>query len=498
MRDIVIIGGGVIGCGVARLLSAYDADITLIERGHDVAEGASKANSGIVHAGFDAQPGTLKAKLNVEGSRMFPSLCEELNVPYEMTGALVLAFNESGCDTVRRLYEQGMKNGVERLSVLGRDELINIEPNVNPEVMLGLCADTSGIVSPYELTYALADHAALNGVEFLRNAEALCVEPLEAGEVEMGAGTEGGEGGFRIKTSRGDILTRIVVNCAGVSAHKLHNQISDRQLDANARKGEYYLFDRMTPLPFARTIFQTPTRMGKGVLVSPTVHGNLLLGPTAQDVDDDTDVSTTAAGLHEVLTKVKLTWPHASLHQAITSFAGIRAHEKGDDFIVGAVEDVPGAYETVGIESPGLSAAPAIAKTLCELIVSDMRLVPKNTWKPYGEIRKATPFSEMTLEERLAAVERDPEYGNLVCRCEQVTEAEVRAAIRRPVGARSIDGVKRRVRAGMGRCQGGFCSPRVLEILTEELGVSPLEVTKCGGESVLLVRPIGGAEVLAL
>ncbi|MCL1855298.1 MAG: NAD(P)/FAD-dependent oxidoreductase [Clostridia bacterium] len=473
-KDIVIIGGGVVGCGVARLMSAYETGVTVIERGHDVADGASKANSGIVHAGFDAVPGSAKARFNVQGARMYPALCEELCVPFGMPGALVLAFDGQGREIVQKLYKQGLQNGVESLALVDREELLYMEPNLNPEVLCGLSAATSGLVSPYELTYALADHGAVNGVEFLRNTEVRRIEPLV--------------GGFRLHTSAGIIGARCVVNCAGTDAPKLHNQISSYSLEAVARKGEYYLLDRMQPLPFTRTIFQTPTRMGKGVLVSPTVHGNLLLGPTAEDVEDGLDVSTTAEALKQVIDKARLSWPKASLQQVITSFAGVRAHEKGDDFLVGAVQGVPGAYEAVGIESPGLTASPAIAEALRELIAGDMGLIPKKEWRPYPRVDK--PFSAMTLDERIKAVERNRSHGNMVCRCEQVTEAEVRASVRRPAGARSIDGVKRRTRAGMGRCQGGFCSPRVLEILSEERGISPLQVTKGADGSVLLTGEI--------
>jgi len=479
-KDIVIIGGGVVGCGVARLLSAYETGVTVIERGHDVAEGASKANSGIVHAGFDAVPGSQKARFNVQGARMYPALCAELGVPFSRPGALVLAFDGQGRETVRHLYEQGRQNGVDGLALVEREEILHMEPNVNPGVLCGLSAATSGLVSPYELTYALADHGALNGVEFLRNTEVRRIEPLAEG--------------FRLHTSAGALLARCVVNCAGINAARLHNQISANRLETVARKGEYYLLDRMQPLPFTRTIFQTPTRMGKGVLVTPTVHGNLMLGPTAEDIEDGRDVSTTAEALKQVFDKVRLSWPQASLRQVITSFAGIRAHETRDDFVVGAVEGVPGAYEAVGIESPGLTASPAIAEALRELIKRDRHLVAKKVRKPFPKAE--TPFSAMTLEERVEVVTHNPEHGNLVCRCEQVTEAEVRRAIRRPVGARSIDGVKRRTRAGMGRCQGGFCSPRVLEILSEELGISPLQVTKGGGGSVLLTGAIASLGVV--
>ncbi len=481
-KDIVIIGGGVVGCAVARLLSAYQADVALAERGHDVAEGASKANSGIVHAGFDAKPGTLKARLNVEGAKLYPGLCRELGVPYERLGALVVALEREGIKALERLYAQGVENGVEGLALLEGREALALEPNLSPQVACALHAKTSGVTSPYEMTYALADHAALNGVAFLRNTR---VESIR----------REGEG-FLLETSQGPIAAKMVVNCAGGDGARLHNLLSEEKLTLVPRKGEYYLLDRIQPLPFARTIFQTPTRMGKGVLVSPTVHGNLLLGPSAQDVDDPMDVATTAEALRQVADKARLTWPEETLRPVITAFAGLRAHAKGDDFVVGGVPGAPGAYEALGIESPGLTAAPAIAQMLCAQIAKENGLAKKPEWKPAEKPEK--PFAQMTLEEKEAAYLRDAEYGRIVCRCEQVTEAEIRAAIRRPVGARSIDGVKRRVRAGMGRCQGGFCSPRVLEILAEELKIDPTKVTKSGGNSQVLTgtisRPAGEGE----
>ncbi|NLV57391.1 MAG: NAD(P)/FAD-dependent oxidoreductase [Clostridiales bacterium] len=469
--DIVIIGGGVVGCAVARLLSAYEGSIALIERSTDVAEGASKANSGIVHAGFDAEPGSLKAKLNVEGAGMYEALCAELGVPFARPGALVLAFDEEQRATVEDLYHKGLANGVEGLEIIGRERILELEPNVNPQVVCALWAKTSGLVSPYELTYALADHAVINGVDFLLETEAK--------DIHKENGT------FVVSTTKGDLHARVLVNCAGISSARLHNMLSDTKYEVIARKGEYYLLDHTVAPAFTRTMFQTPGKMGKGILVSPTTHGNLLLGPTAEDVTDDWDTATTAAALRMVSEKARRTWPKENLRTCVTTFAGIRAHEKGGDFIVGPTQGVKGAYEAIGIESPGLSASPAIAQRLVSQILQDNPLKKKVEWKPAYKGPK--PFSGMTIQERAEAYAQNPEYGAVICRCEQVTEAEIRDAIRRPLGARTLDAVKRRTRAGMGRCQGGFCSPRVLEILAEELKVDPTQVTKSGGKSYLLV-----------
>ncbi|MBR1607510.1 MAG: NAD(P)/FAD-dependent oxidoreductase [Clostridia bacterium] len=473
MYDAIVIGAGVVGCAVAQQLSKYDGKLLVIDRMEDVADGASKANSGIVHAGFDAHPGTEKARLNVKGAKMYKNLAAQLGVPYGQPGALVLGFSEEDRKTLENLLAQAVANDVEGCRIVEHDEILKMEPNTNPDVVCALYAPTSGLVSPYEMTCALADSAAENGAEFKLSNPVLEIKPTS-------------DGNWLVITERDEYKTRAVVNCAGMGSGILHNMISSRKVKLIARRGEYYLLDHMAEIPFTMTMFQCPTKMGKGVLVSPTTHGNILLGPTADDIDDGYDVATTRKGLDDVLAKVRLTWKNVNLRQVITTFSGIRAHEEHGDFIIGKVEGAPaGAYEAVGVESPGLSAAPAIGQELGDEVAAFLGLRKDEGWKQPTPLPKT--FRTMTDEERAAAYAKDPEYGVLVCRCEQVTEAEIRAAIRRPVGARSIDGVKRRTRAGMGRCQGGFCSPRVMEILCEELGCSPLDITKCGGESKLLV-----------
>ena len=472
--DILIIGGGVVGCAVARELSRCDATLMLVDRASDVAQGASKANSGIVHAGFDAVPGSEKAKYNVLGNRMFENYCAAVHAPFARTGAMVLAFDSEQRAHLDALLAKGIQNGVQGLQIIQREQILEMEPNTNPNVQYALYAPTSGLTSPYGLTCALADHAAVNGVRFLLNCEVSTIQKKADG--------------FLVNTNCGEITAKILVNCAGVFSATLHNQISDKRYTILPRKGEYYLLDHEIKPLFTRTMFQTPTAMGKGVLVSPTVHKTMLLGPSAQDTQDALDVATTAQALALVREKALLTWPAENLKTVVTTFAGIRAHELGDDFIVGATAGVTGCYEAIGIESPGLTATPAIAETLFTQIVQDNTLSLKPVWQP--PLPSPKPFAEMTVQERQAAYEADHAYGNIVCRCEQVTEAEVRAAIRRPVGARTLDAVKRRTRAGMGRCQGGFCSPRVLEILTEELCLAPTQITKDGGKGYVLSHAI--------
>ena len=476
--DIIIIGGGVVGCAVARVLSRRRASVTVLERAADVAEGASKANSGIVHAGFDAKTGTLKARFNVEGSKMYKKLCAELGVPYRQNGALVLAFSNEDRETVGRLLAQGAANGVEGLRIVERDELCAMEPNVSPEALCALFAPTSAVVSPYELVFALADHAAKNGVEFAFNEEVRSLR--RDGEL------------WRLETSAGERTARFVVNCAGVDSARLHNEATGRdEYHITNRRGQYWLLDHMKEPPFARTMFQCPTKMGKGVLVTPTAHYNTMIGPTAEDIDDPLDTATTAEGLAFALERSRKTWANASTRGNITNFAGVRAHESGGDFIIGAADGAPGLYEAVGVESPGLSSAPAIAEYLGAMIAADGHIEAKSIW--LAADRQPKPFNEMTDDERADACREDEANGRIICRCETVTEAEILRAIRRPVGARTIDGVKRRTRAGMGRCQGGFCSPRVAEILAAELGVPLTEITKDGGASRLLVSDIAEA-----
>ena len=469
--DILIVGAGITGTALARELSRYSTDVLVVDRGADIAEGATKANSGIVHAGYDAVPGTLKARFNVQGASLFPDLCKALSVPYKKCGAFVIGFDGKDLETLEALLQRGLRNGVKKLRLLTREEALALEPSLNPDISGALDVPESAIVSPYELAYALADDAALNGVSFRFNRTISAVEKTEEGWV--------------VHTEEGEAITcRTFVNCSGASGAALHNSISDLPLQMTHRRGQYYLLDRAPELPFSRTVFQCPSVMGKGVLVSPTVHGNLLLGPNAEDISDPLDTATTAAGLSEVLEKARRTWPALSVRTNITNFSGIRAHLLTDDFLVGPVSGAPGAFEAIGIESPGLSSAPAIGLFLSAMIAESLSLPKKQDLVPLP--LRPVPFHDMTDAQRAAAVRENPEYGNIVCRCECVTEAEVRQAIRRPVGARTIDGVKRRTRAGMGRCQGGFCSPRVAQIISEETGVPLRDITKDGGNSYLL------------
>ena len=475
MYDILIIGGGVTGAAIARELSRYDLKTALFEKGEDVCSGTSKANSGIAHAGFDAVPGSLKAKMNIRGSQMMEELSRKLDFPYKRNGSLVLCFDEKDRTRLEKLLQQGKENGVEGLEILEKKELLALEPALSEEVVCALHAPTGGIVCPFKLTIALAENAAVNGVEFHLNEGVKRVQP---GTVE----------GYTVETGKGTYETRIVVNAAGLYGDEIHNQVSGEKLHITPRKGEYCLMDKKIGQLVSHTIFQMPTAMGKGVLVTPTVHGNLMVGPTATDISDKEGVDTTAEGLDEVLKKAALSVKSLPRGVTITSFAGLRAHEDHDDFILGEVKDAPGFFDAVSIESPGLTSAPAIGEWMAEKIVEKLRKTQKvEEKKAFQETRKDIPnIASMDQAEAAALIAENPAYGTIICRCEKVTEGEIIDAIRRPLGARSLDGIKRRTRAGMGRCQAGFCSTKVMDILARELGIPLEEVTKAGGASRML------------
>ncbi|MEA4896118.1 MAG: NAD(P)/FAD-dependent oxidoreductase [Oscillospiraceae bacterium] len=471
MTDVTIIGAGVIGCAVARELSRFKLDVCVVEKEADVAEGTSKANSGIVHAGYDAEPGSQKAKFNAEGSAMFPELTKELDVPYRQNGSLVVCFSETERPHLEKLLENGRKNGIGDLSLLTREQALEKCPGLTEKVVAALYAGTAGIVCPYELTLAFAENAFKNGVEFRFNSPVSAITHID--------------GGYRLTLGSGETIdTRTVVNAAGLYADVMNNTVSSRKLHITPRKGEYCLFDRAAPDLAPLTIFQTPTAMGKGVLVTKTVDGNLLAGPNAMDIEEKDGTETTREGLDYVLKTAALSVGPLPERQIITSFAGLRAHLESGDFEIGEAPDAEGFINAAGIESPGLSSAPAIGKWVAELLGEKLSAEPDPSFDP---IRRGIPkFREMDNEERARCIAENPAYGRVVCRCETVTEAEIIDAIRRPLGAATLDGIKRRTRAGMGRCQSGFCTTRVMEILERELNIPRETVTKLGRGSELL------------
>ncbi|MCI5517700.1 NAD(P)/FAD-dependent oxidoreductase [Roseburia sp. MUC/MUC-530-WT-4D] len=485
MYDVAIIGAGVIGSAIARELSRYQIHACVIEREEDVCCGTSKANSAIIHAGFDATPGTLKARLNVRGNEMMDTIAKELDVPFTRNGSLVVCTKDQDRSGLDKLMEKGSANHVPGLRILEREELIKMEPNLSDDVTCALYAPTGGIVCPFHLTMAFAENAYDNGVSFYLNTEVTGITRSENGYCIKVNRKEGVCSGTPLDPGTHTIETKAVVNAAGVYSDVMNNMVSGQKLSITARKGEYMLLDKSAGAHVSHTVFQLPGKMGKGVLVTPTVHGNLLVGPTATDIDNKEGVNTTADGLDYLGKTAALSVKDLPLRQVITSFSGLRAHETQNDFIIGELADAPGFFNAAGIESPGLSSAPAIGEMVAGMIAEKYALEknPDFCATRKGILRPET----LSLEERNALIRKQPAYGNIICRCEMITEGEIIDAIHRSLGARSLDAVKRRTRAGMGRCQAGFCSPRTMEILEREVPMSMFEITKNGGKSKFVV-----------
>lgn len=464
MLDAVIIGAGVNGCAVARELSKKKLSIAVLEKSADVCEGTSKANSGIAHAGFDAKPGTLMAKLNIRGSNMMEQLSKELDFPYRKNGSLVLCFDEKDSGKLIELKERGIVNGVKELQILNREQVLAMEPDIGEKAVGALYAPTGAIVCPFGLTIALAENAAVNGVKFYFKTK---VEDIKKSEK-----------GYKIFTSQGSFETKTVINAAGVYSDVIHNMVCEKEdeFQITPRRGEYMLYDKKVGSLVSHTLFQLPTALGKGVLVTPTVHGNLMMGPTAEDIQDKEGIQTSAKGLEKILERAALSVTQVPSRQVITSFAGLRAHGPKGDFIIGEVKGAPGFFDVAAMESPGLTCAPAVGEYVAGMV--NAFLMPEDN-KEFVGTRKGIPNMALASdEERHRLIQENPAYANVVCRCEMVTEGEILDAIRRPLGATTTDGVKRRTRAGMGRCQAGFCLPKTVEILSRELKIAESKIYK--------------------
>lgn len=468
--DIIIIGAGVTGCAIARELSRYDCKVLVLEKDEDVCCGTSKANSGIVHAGYDAKPGSLKAKMNVRGNEMMTSLVRDLDIPFKQIGSLVVCTDKSLRSGIEELYKRGITNGVQGLKILEASEIHEIEPNISDDAVCALYAPAAGVICPFRLNIAMAECACQNGVEFKFDTAVIGVETVSSG--------------FKVITTSCDYYASAVVNAAGCHADEIHNLVSAVKYHITPRRGDYMLLDRSCNGLVDHIIFPQPTALGKGILVTPTVHGNVIIGPTAIDTDYKDEAPVTAEGIAKVIEGSAKNVKGVPVKQVITGFSGLRAHEDGGEFILGEASDCPGFFDCVGIESPGLTACPAVGEYMASLVAGKLSLALKDSWNGIcHDIKK--PF-EMSENERSELIASDPSYGKIICRCETITEGEIIDSIHRPLGARSLDGVKRRTRAGMGRCQGGFCSPRVMEILSRELNVPLESITKSGGSSKLL------------
>lgn len=471
MYDVAIIGAGITGCSIARLLSKHALKTVIMEKESDIADCTTKANSAIIHAGYDAKPGTLKAKLNVLGNKAFDALCEELDVPFKRVGSLVIALSDADMGTIQKLYAQGLENGVPDIRIINKEELNMIEPNISDNAIAALYAPTCGIVGPMELAVALAENAADNGVD-------IRLDTLVTGISKV-------HSGFDIATSRGTILSKTVINCAGLNADEVNDMVALPRFRILPRRGEYNILDRSVGNLVNTVVFQCPSELGKGILVSPTVHGNLLIGPNSEDIDEKDNFETTKIGLDYVHKTAGLSVKSLPAGTVITAFSGLRARPDTEDFVIEESPDAAGFINVAGIESPGLAASPAIAEYVLDILKGILPELPlKQDFNP--KRRKVIRFIELSDEERHNLIQKDSRYGRIICRCETVTEAEIVDAINRNAGARTMDAIKRRVRPGMGRCQGGFCAPRVMEILARELGIDITQVVKDHPESFIL------------
>ncbi len=490
--DVIIIGAGVSGCATARELSRLDLSVAVLDRNSDIGEGTSKANSGIIHAGFDAKPGTLKARFNVEGSKMMPDLAKKLGIPFMQNGSMVVALSDEDVPHMQELYERGQKNGVEGLRILSREEALEMEPNLSDDAKGALFAPTGGIICPFRLTSALAECACNNGVSFHLLTEVKSIQKDDSGfTINARQYDEYDEDKDRDVT----FTAKIVINAAGVYADVFHNMMCSDKLTITPRKGEYCLLDVTAGKHVGRTIFRMPSALGKGILVSPTIHGNLLVGPTATDLEDKEGTFTTAQGLAMVNAPGASAVKNIPMNEVITSFAGLRPHGDRGDFVIGQAQDCPGFIDIAAIESPGLSASPAIGVYVAGIVKDILSPGMKDNF-----IEEVAPFTYMKLlpiEEQRRIIEKDSTYGNIICRCASVSEGEILETIRRPLGARTLDGVKRRTGANMGRCQGGFCYPKVMEILSRELDI-PIElITKKGRRSRILAQDLKGENIIS-
>ena len=476
MYDIIIIGAGIIGGSIARELSRYDLDVAVLEAREDVATATTGTNSAIVHAGYDRSPDTHMARLNVQGNRLYDQIKSELNIPFKRVGSLVLAFDESDQHMLEILLRQGKESGIEGLKIIPQEEVLDREPNVNPQVLSALWAPTGGITCPYELTVGYVENAVDNGVKIFLN------HPV----IEI---SRDGDGSFIIVTPKGEFRASYIVNCAGVNSDEIPRMLGVEEFSIKPRRGEYLLYDRKYGDTVNSVIFQTPSEISKGVLITQTVDGNLLVGPNAEDLEGKGDISTTDSGLDYIYNAGKKSIPTLTRRGVIRTFAGLRAIADTGDFIIGPSKKIEGLFHAAGISSPGLSAAPAIAKEMVAIL--DRHIGPLTEKGDFNPYRSPIPrFRDLNRREQQELIDSDPRYGRVICRCETVTEGEIVEALRRSVPVTTIDGIKRRTRAGMGRCQGGFCTPRIMDIMSRELDIPIESISKSRETSNIVIGKI--------
>lgn len=471
--DVVVIGGGITGTAILYELAKYDIQAVLVEAEPELAAGTTKANSAILHAGFDAPTGSLKAQMNVQGNALYHELQDILDLEIRWSGSYVAALDDEQEAVIQELLVRGQQNGVPGLEIIDGDTMRKAEPNVSKDIRSALWAPTAGICWPFGLAMAFAENAVCNGATVIRDCAVTDIL-VDNGKV------------VGVQTEQGIIETAYVINAAGVHAAEISQMAGDNSFAICPRKGEYILFDKTAQKDLVYSpIFPTPTKMGKGILVCATTHGNVFVGPNAQDLEeaDKEDTSVTIPGMDDILNKARRLVPQLPLGAVITEFAGVRAVSSTGDFVLGPSVQIKGLIQAAGIQSPGLTSAPAIAKYIVQPLVMEVGAQAK---AHYQTSRPKQPcFRMLTNAEQQALIKQDPRYGRVICRCETITEGEIVDAISRPVGARTVDGVKRRTRAGMGRCQGGFCGPRVTQILARELQIPITQVRKEMRESYM-------------
>jgi len=462
--DVLIIGAGAVGCAIARELSKYEIDVMVVDKNEDVGGDASKSNSAIIHTGYDATPGTLESQLVVAANPMYEQIVRDLDVPFSKIGAILPAITEEQYAKLPEIKEKAFRNHVYDVEFKTGEELLAMEPNLNPQVKGGLYIPRESIIDPFILVQAYAENANMNGVEFLLNTKVTGIQ-TENGRIKS------------VETTSGDIETRYVINCAGLYCDEIADMVGKADYKVVARKGQFFILDKNTSCKVQHIVLPIPTKVTKGKLMCPTIHGNMLVGPTAKDQDSKTDKSTSAEGLDSITADVKNLVPNVNIRDTITQYSGLRPNRNPEGLHFDMYEDLEGYINLSGVRSTGLTLSASMGKYVVQQMMYhglDLKLKTNYIAKRKGIVK----FHECSLEQQEALIRENPLYGNIICRCETITEAEILDAIHRPLGARSVDAIKRRVRAGMGRCQGGFCGPKVIEILARELNCDPSQINK--------------------
>ncbi len=479
--DVLIVGGGVIGSAIAYQLCKYNLDIVLVEKSSDVCQGTSKANSSMLHDGYNVDKTKLKGKLVLKADQhVYRKICDELHVDLNFVGSILAGFEDSDMEHVNHQLEMAKDNGIKGMQVLSREEMLEAEPNINPAVKFGLLNPNTGVLNPFELTMGFAENAVLNGVKVLLNTEVLDIKVSADQKIDC------------VITNNGKFYPKVVINAAGLYSDRIAAMAEEIDFKVHPRKGQYFLFDKGYGDHVKHCIYSAPTPVSKGMIILPTTEGNILAGSNAEELEDKTDFATSAEALNHIYAEtIHHIFPKLPrVGDVTTTFAGLRAASDTEDFIISHAKTVTGMINCAGIQSPGLSSAPAIAEMI-EGLVRELKdtLDLDFSEKPNHIFGRPEPvkLNLLSYEERAELIAKRPEYGQIICRCESISLGEILDAIHRPIPAMTLDAIKRRTRAGMGRCQGGFCGPRVVGILEKELGISPLEITKRGGRSNILV-----------